>query len=35
MKTNKLKMIIFNKPKLIRKWTIKDFEKGFFKSLKK
>jgi hypothetical protein len=34
MKTKKLKMVIYEKPRKRKVWTIADFEKGFFKGPK-
>ena len=31
MKTKKLKMVIYKKPRKSKKWSIKDFEVGYFK----
>jgi hypothetical protein len=31
MKTKKLKMVLYKKPRKAKRWTMKDFEKGFFK----
>ncbi len=34
MKTKKLKMVVYEKLKKIKKWTLKDFEGCFFKGPK-